>query len=63
MICDQEKPLVVDHCHKSGVVRGLLCDRCNSGVGLFCDNPRTMDFAAKYLESNEMPNFTGAWCD
>lgn len=41
--------LVVDHCHKTGVVRGLLCYRCNVGLGNFEDDPVLVLKALKYL--------------
>lgn len=47
----------VDHCHKTGKVRGLLCSRCNSGLGIFQDNPNTLASALRYLdESNAIDN-------
>ena len=49
-ICDQEGPLVVDHEHTSGIVRGLLCSRCNQGLGSFRDNPNYLSSAIAYLE-------------
>jgi hypothetical protein len=45
-----QKALSVDHCHKSGIVRGLLCDRCNRGMGLLRDDPSVLKNAINYLE-------------
>jgi len=41
---------VVDHCHSTGVVRGILCGQCNIGLGAYADDPNRMREAAKYLE-------------
>ncbi len=32
-ICYQDKPLVIDHCHKTGKIRGILCNQCNQALG------------------------------
>ena len=42
--------LAVDHCHETGAVRGLLCSRCNTALGLMGDNPDRLRQAAFYLE-------------
>ena len=42
-------PLCVDHCHNSKKVRGLLCSRCNAGLGHFLDRPALLLKAANYL--------------
>lgn len=41
----------VDHCHKTGKVRGLLCYNCNSGLGKFKDDPELVEKALSYLLS------------
>lgn len=54
-ICDKEKPpegkngLVVDHCHKTGKVRKLLCAQCNKGLGHFFDDVSILEKAINYL--------------
>lgn len=42
-------PPVVDHCHRSGKVRGLLCRNCNSALGLFREKAASLIRAARYL--------------
>jgi hypothetical protein len=41
--------LVVDHCHESGLVRGLVCRAHNTGVGLLGESLTTLISARKYL--------------
>lgn len=43
--------LCVDHCHRTGRIRGLLCSRCNTAIGQFEDNPEYTDAATIYLRA------------
>lgn len=44
-----KKHLCVDHCHKTGRIRGLLCDKCNRGIGLLQDDTAIIQNALVYL--------------
>lgn len=42
--------LVVDHCHYTGTVRGILCSKCNVAIGLAANDPDILRGLANYLE-------------
>lgn len=57
-ICNTTKPggpgneFVIDHCHDTGKVRGLLCNHCNTGLGKLGDKIESLEKALDYLKSN-----------
>jgi len=50
--------LAVDHDHVTGEIRGLLCRKCNQGLGLFCDDPEIVARAMKYLKKGAVNGTT-----
>jgi len=55
-ICDKHQSdfkynLCVDHDHKTGKIRGLLCNECNRGIGYLKDNPNLLNKGATYILS------------
>ena len=51
LIClgQPDRSLHTDHCHGTGAVRGLLCSRCNIGLGCFKEDPELLSRAVMYL--------------
>lgn len=54
-ICGRHnQKMEVDHDHSTGLVRGLLCSRCNGALGQFCDNIELLQKAISYLEKHNV---------
>jgi hypothetical protein len=47
-----DQPLHIDHCHETGKIRGLLCHKCNTGIGLLGDNVEIIRRALRYLDGS-----------
>jgi len=47
--CHRKATLVVDHCHVSGIARHLLCNQCNTAVGLLQDSPERIRKLLNYV--------------
>lgn len=45
--------LVIDHCHKTNKVRGILCEKCNQTLGLMDDNIDYLLSMVQYLQENK----------
>ncbi|SDK65804.1 endonuclease domain-containing protein [Nonomuraea jiangxiensis] len=57
-ICRVVPGVFVDHCHATGLVRGVLCFNCNNGLGHFGDNTVLLELAALYLDGEVLwPEF------
>lgn len=56
-ICDEPDAagLHVDHHHKTGQIRGLLCGKCNKAIGLLREDPKLFDSASSYLQRTQLP--------
>ena len=49
----RKQGFVVDHDHKTGRIRGLLCHSCNIALGMLGDDLEGLKKAVKYLENND----------
>ena len=59
----RDKTLVIDHCHSTGKIRGLLCHSCNTAIGLFKDNKDSLMKAYSYLVGAIVVDSPIAVCD
>ncbi len=59
MLCGARQSLVADHDHNTGKFRGVLCRKCNTGLGQFEDNPTMLLAAAEYLRRS----YVRSMCD
>ena len=51
----EKRNLAVDHDHRTGKIRGLLCTHCNQGIGNFRENPDFLAKAISYLLNHKGP--------
>lgn len=52
-----QRSLAVDHCHRTGKVRALLCDKCNVALGLVDDNIELLKLMISYLSTHSFSRF------
>ncbi len=53
-ICRKRKKLVLDHCHRTGKIRGLLCSNCNTALGLVKENLEIIEGLRTYLKDGRV---------
>ena len=61
-ICRTDRPdmwWTVDHCHRTGKIRDVICDKCNKMLGLAKDNPFTLLTAAHYVSNHAFNRESG----
>lgn len=56
-VCSSGRRLAVDHIHGTKTIRGLLCGKCNAGIGHFKDSPDLMRSAIDYLNKHQPAPF------
>ena len=49
---DDDHKLFVDHCHETGIIRGLLCNWCNSAEGYLKSSPEVAEGLIKYMRKH-----------
>ena len=52
-----KRAMAVDHCHKTGKVRGLLCSNCNTGIGNLRDSIKLLERAIEYLKKQRVGSY------
>lgn len=50
---DRKSGMHIDHCHKTGAIRSILCGGCNIGIGMFGESKETLRLAIEYIERFE----------
>lgn len=62
-ICGERKYLARDHDHVTGFLRGLICYKCNTGLGFFGDTIENVESAAAYLRNPPLAQNRVEWPD
>jgi len=57
-LCSRKRKLVLDHCHRTGVVREAICNPCNAGLGIFQDDPVMFQKAIDYIRKHSQKVLT-----
>lgn len=53
VICGSTRRLCIDHDHATKKIRGILCTKCNAGLGMFDDNAVRLESAIRYLKGSK----------